>query len=201
MKHLYRNYNEQFELVEAIENIAMRHTQITEGKVGKEKAEELYDEGEVDNEIRDCKLKWLYDEPLRMALMNIFHESNSLSFGFDISYNPTIQYTIYEGNNSEKGNYYDWHCDSQSFSETMVDRKLSMVILLSDPHEYEGGEFELSDNNQIDKDGKVKIIPLPEFKKKGDILIFPSFLNHRVKPVTSGIRKTLVSWAEGPKFR
>jgi PKHD-type hydroxylase len=75
----------------------------------------------------------------------------------------------------------------------MHDRKLSLIIQLTDPSEYEGGDF------QFDSD-----IPQPdpaEIKQRGTVIVFPSFLRHRVTPVTSGVRRSLVSWVEGPKFR
>ena len=65
---------------------------------------------------------------------------------------------------------------------------------LSNPSEYEGGVFELTDAD-FTKQDKFNL------KQKGSVLIFPSFIKHRVTPVTKGERKSLVGWIEGPSFR
>lgn len=71
-----------------------------------------------------------------------------------------------------------------------ANRKLSLVCQLSDPSEYEGGEF------QINPGGSILV---PE-RTKGTVIIFPSYLVHRVAPVTKGTRRSLVLWVEGPAF-
>lgn len=120
-------------------------------------------------------------------LWNFTNEANRTSFGFDVSYLSYIQYTVYE----PPGDHYDWHIDTFVDTPNAYQRKLSMTVQLSNEWEYEGGDFEL------------KHAGLEEFntKSKGTILIFPSFLLHRVKPVTKGNRKTLVAWFEGKAFR
>ncbi len=120
-------------------------------------------------------------------LWNFANEANRTSFGFDVSYLSYIQYTIYE----PPGDHYDWHIDTFLDTPNAYHRKLSMTVQLSDGWEYEGGDFELR------HDGLEK----HDTKSKGTILVFPSFLLHRVKPVTKGSRKTLVAWFEGKAFR
>ena len=84
--------------------------------------------------------------------------------------------------------------DSYLGSGELSDRKLSMTIQLSDSHEYEGGDFKFRDD--------ITNLPTKEqLRKKGTVLIFPSFLYHSVQPVTKGIRKSLVTWIEGPAWR
>ena len=83
--------------------------------------------------------------------------------------------------------HYKWHMDSKP-PENFEQRKLSISILLND--EFEGGGLEIESN----KDENV-------LKYQGDIVVFPSFLQHRVLPVTDGIRYSAVSWAYGPTFR
>jgi PKHD-type hydroxylase len=63
---------------------------------------------------------------------------------------------------------------------------------LSDPSDYEGGRFEF--------DNTLPQLPDEAFKK-GSVIVFPSFHKHRVTPVTSGIRHSLVTWVEGPHWR
>ena len=69
-------------------------------------------------------------------------------------------------------------------------RKISIVVQLSDPLEYEGGELQISDG------GTNRVCE----KTKGTIIIFPSYLLHRVTPVTKGTRRSLVLWVTGPPF-
>jgi PKHD-type hydroxylase len=116
-------------------------------------------------------------------------EANRRAFGFHVDYLRDIQFTEYHG--SQEGEY-GWHFDTFWGNPTTYDRKLSVVIQLSDPTDYEGGEFQI--------DPQFQKIP-EEFKQRGSILVFPSPIRHRVTPVTSGLRKSLVSWIEGPKFK
>lgn len=94
-----------------------------------------------------------------------------------------IQYTVY---NSEDEGHYDWHMD---MGPGKAKRKLSIVCQLSDPSEYEGGELQIN----------TGIISVAE-KDKGTLVMFPSYLMHRVTPVTKGTRRSLVLWIEGPAF-
>lgn len=100
---------------------------------------------------------------------------------------PAVQFTEYK---AEGEQHYDWHRDNFYLSKGK-DRKLSLVIQLTDPSEYQGGRLELEDT----------IIPPDVFSARGDIIVFPSFLRHRVTPVTSGVRHSLVTWAFGPTLR
>jgi len=80
--------------------------------------------------------------------------------------------------------HYTWHSDSEMFTKEKIIRKLSVICLLSDRSEFEGGELELAGVGQI------------EFNK-GDVIVFPSILQHRVTPVTSGVRKSSTLWILG----
>ena len=73
-------------------------------------------------------------------------------------------------------------------------RKLSMTVLLND--NYEGGEFQFVTYNKEECD-----INTPEFNKTGSIVVFPSDVEHRVTPVTKGIRYSLVVWFLGSPFK
>lgn len=95
-----------------------------------------------------------------------------------------IQFTEYLA----PGGKYDWHVDA---GPKVDSRKLSITIQLTDPDDYEGGELELNpDGNPITVD-----------KTRGRAFVFPSWTLHRVKPVTKGIRHSLVVWVAGPAFR
>jgi PKHD-type hydroxylase len=117
-------------------------------------------------------------------------EANRYSYGFHVDYIDEIQYTTYYGDTND---HYGWHHDTFWGNRSAYDRKISIVIQLSDSEDYEGGNFELDEQyGHPDKE---------ELRKKGSIIIFPSFIRHRVTPVTSGVRKSLVTWIQGPKFR
>lgn len=129
----------------------------------------------------DCP--WLYE---RMA--HICNTLNARFYNFDMfGFWEDFQYTEYEG--AEQG-HYDWHIDS-GHSDSRPPRKLSFILQLSDPEEYEGGDIQL----------RMGTEPLTLPKEKGLVVMFPSYQLHRVTPVTSGHRKTLVGWLTGPRFR
>ena len=79
-------------------------------------------------------------------------------------------------------------------NKTEDTRKMSLVMLLSDPSkDFVGGDFLLN----YSREDNAEVLPL----SKGRIVAFPSFLLHKVKPVIRGVRKSLVIWVEGPKFK
>jgi hypothetical protein len=95
----------------------------------------------------------------------------------------------------------DWHCDgfNDSFSSGELKgltRKISLTLTLSDPKEYEGGDLQFKLRN-TEKD---KITFIKETREKGTLVFFPSFVWHRVTPVTSGTRYSLVLWSAGKPF-
>lgn len=127
---------------------------------------------------------WMYQR-LSPFIARVNHEH----FRFDLESMENFQYTEYT-----EGQNYDWHVDCMAGREHC--RKLSMSILLSDPSEFEGGKFELMQYGSPDPSR----IAYPELKK-GDALFFPSFMGHRVTPVTSGVRHSVVCWVSGPQFK
>jgi PKHD-type hydroxylase len=140
-------------------------------------------------DTRRAKVGWLpkTDEFLEIykLLFELLHKCNSEFYHFHLSeIIERIQYTVY--NSSDQG-HYDWHLDTGPGKQP--NRKLSLVCHLSDPNEYEGGELQIHT-------GKIAT---PE-REKGTVIIFPSYLLHRVTPVTKGIRRTLVMWVNGPSF-
>lgn len=149
-------------------------------------------DGSVNNEnYRSSEVRWISQEETGVVdLLWYFTKiANRNAFNFDVNLIHEIQYTKYLATENGK---YDWHIDTFWSNPTQYDRKLSVVIQLSDPSEYEGGEFQF--------DSQYPQLP-EEAKELGSIIIFPSFLSHRVTPVTSGVRRSLVTWVEGPKFR
>jgi len=84
--------------------------------------------------------------------------------------------------------HYTWHTDVFTLSGKPKDRKVTVVCLLND--EFEGGDFEV----RLYGDYKAPL-------KKGTMIAFPSILEHRVTPITSGTRYSATMWFNGPRFR
>jgi PKHD-type hydroxylase len=128
----------------------------------------------------NLETQWLYDKITQYA-----KTANEQMWNFDIwGYHDQLQYTTYYGD----GGHYDWHAD---LGPGISNRKLSVVLQLSDPGEYEGGELQMNVGSTI--------LTVP--KELGLICFFPSFLLHRVTPLTSGVRKSLVTWLCGANLR
>jgi len=121
----------------------------------------------------DDKTEWIYQK-----LVNCMAEANDAEFGFDWDgATEAIQFTTYES--GDKG-HYDWHMD---IGDVNQNRKISAVVLLND--NYDGGKLHI--------DGK----DLDETVGAGNVIIFPSFLLHKVEEVTRGTRNSLVIWGIG----
>ena len=149
-------------------------------------------EGTYDPTIRSSKVKWLpksaefqglYE---RIAQEIMIHNNQHFKFDLDCI-REQIQYTEYHA--EDKGQY-DWHMDLGSGWASL--RKLSVTINLSDPKDYDGGVLEFNLGGKTITQGS---------KAKGAITVFPSYLLHRVSPVTRGTRKSLVLWVGGNQFR
>jgi len=141
------------------------------------------------DEVRKSQIKWLpYDNSTEWIvdkLMEQIIEANNI-WKFDISsIVDNIQYTEYDGN----GGHYDWHMDVGP--NGISHRKISAVVQLSEPSEYEGGKLQI-------KNGPGEL-DVPQ--GKGTVVIFPSFLLHRVTPLISGNRKSLVFWVGGGHYK
>jgi len=126
-------------------------------------------------------IRWLYD---RMQL--IIRKVNQEVYKFDLTgFSENFQYTVYHGS---EGGHYDWHID---WGLKQVQRKLSASLQLTDPSQYEGCDLQFHGAREIE------IAP----RERGAVIVFPSFIQHRVTPCTKGIRKAVVVWTAGPRFR
>lgn len=149
-------------------------------------------ENQINQSIRESRLVWLANTAewswVFDRMRDMIIEANSALWRFDlVSGNEYIQYTEYEAINN---GHYDWHMDIGAGQACL--RKISMTIQLSDPEEYSGGDLEIWQ-------GGTSIIRA--HKHKGFTIVFPSYLMHRVTPVTSGIRRSLVIWVGGSPLR
>jgi PKHD-type hydroxylase len=169
--------NEEIEkLVEHCEALPKQPAQISSG---------------VDATIRRGQIAWVpVNDASRWFMDRIGNQVMQLNrdyFGLDLWGFESAQYTVYT--DEGKGSMYDWHVDMMGKGNT-GQRKLSLVMQLSNSQDYEGGELWLHGATQ-------QIVP----KQKGLMVLFPSFILHRVTPVTSGLRRTLVAWVLGPQYR
>jgi len=129
----------------------------------------------------DSKWEWVIDRIMTQVV-----EANNAIWNFDLSsIIDNIQYTEYEGN----GGHYDWHLDIGPGK--ISHRKISIVIQLSDPSDYVGGDLEIMTGSEQ--------VTVP--RGKGNVVVFPSFLLHRVVPLTGGNRKSLVLWVGGGHYK
>ena len=149
-------------------------------------------EGAVNKSIRRSKARWIMPNAdsqfIFSALDQTFRDINRDCFGFDIDFIPEIQFTEYDASYEGK---FDWHIDNVTSGKCYT-RKLSMTVQLSPSTSYEGGNLLFRGNAQI---------PVEEIRPRGTVVVFPSFLEHCVTPVTQGRRLSLVAWIEGPNFR
>ena len=156
--------------------------------------------------IRNSKVTWL-DEPwIWREVIPYAEEANKQAgWNFQWEVSEPAQFTRYD-----VGQHYEWHCDSFLEPYNRPDtnlhgkiRKLSMTISLSDPSEYEGGNLEFCMQNDLDprENRKKAMRECTEIRPRGSIVIFPSFVYHRVKPVTKGCRYSLVVWNCGQPWK
>jgi PKHD-type hydroxylase len=152
---------------------------------------------------RDSNIVWLNDRWIYKEIQPFIHQANRLAgWNFDWDFSESCQFTKYKLNQ-----FYDWHCDSWEAPYANPDnkdtngkiRKLSVTCSLSAPEDYEGGELEFDFRN-MDPD-KQSVRKCAEIKPRGSIVVFPSHVWHRVKPVTKGTRYSLVIWNLGYPFR
>jgi PKHD-type hydroxylase len=141
--------------------------------------------------VRITRVAWIENRPqiawLHERLTAMVMEMNAQCYRYDLyGLKESFQYTVYEGS---EGGYYGWHVDMGE--QRYEPRKISLSLQLSDPSDYEGGDLVLEAGHG----------PLRAPKERGTLIAFPSYVLHRVVPVTAGIRKSLVIWVAGPEFR
>lgn len=146
--------------------------------------------GAVNKDIRRSQISWLYNTPdstwVFEKLGHVASSLNSQFFQFDLTgFGESLQLTNYD--QSENG-MYGWHIDGGGGGPS---RKLSLVLQLTDPSQYEGGNLEIMASSN----------PQQVRKQRGLVAAFPSYVMHQVTPVTKGSRQSLVAWISGPRFK
>jgi PKHD-type hydroxylase len=151
--------------------------------------------------IRKSNVTWLSEPWIYEELNQVIHKANqNAGWNYQWDYNEACQFTIYK-----KGQFYDWHCDNykEPYKEHVnpnligKTRKLSLTLQLSDPKDYSGGELEF--DMTVNKNKPYREVL--KNKPQGTIVVFPSFIEHRVKPVKKGIRYSLVNWSCGQPWK
>ncbi|MEO8444791.1 MAG: 2OG-Fe(II) oxygenase [Gammaproteobacteria bacterium] len=142
-------------------------------------------ESRVDYGVRRTRIKSIPPNPdclwIFQRLGNLVQRVNRAAYHFQLSEQLSVDVLEYDPEG-----YFDWHVDIGP--GIFATRKLSMVTFLTPPDAYEGGNLCFMDK------GEPLRLPL------GTTAIFPSYMLHKVEPVTRGTRHTLVSWAHGPSF-
>jgi len=119
-------------------------------------------------------------------LINFCHLANTeCKWDYETNQFEAIQFAEYG-----IGQHYKWHTDNFLLSGKEIDRKITVVCLLSDPSDFEGGILQL----RLYKEYTPTL-------KKGSIIAFPSIIDHQVTPVTKGKRYTATMWLSGPRFK
>lgn len=141
---------------------------------------------------RSSHVVWVKDPALIAQFLQIAQIVNRAA-GWDLHIDvlEPLQYTEYMG-----GDEYGWHSDQHGrpYPDNRV-RKISFSIFLND--DFDGGEFDLEVGGPDAADRIVTFARLAP----NTALFFQSDMWHRVRPVTRGMRKSLVGWVLGPKFR
>lgn len=140
--------------------------------------------GVINKKIRNTDMFWADPSSVVGCIAEKYIRMANIAAGwnYDLSVIENIQIGKYHS-----GGFYGWHADEAITTERP--RKLSFSLLLNDPKEFSGGKLEFK---------KMKEQPVLE---QGSIIVFPSVLEHRVTPVTEGVRYSAVTWMHGPNFR
>lgn len=144
---------------------------------------------ETDETLRKTKLSFIADSTdniwLYQKLGQLGIQCNHERYGYDLlGFHHELQLARYG-----EGDFFDWHLDFGAGE--ISHRKLSISVQLSDSDEYEGGDLQFMINQ--------KVINAP--RSKGTVVVFPSFIMHRVTPITKGVRQSIVAWLAGPPYR
>ncbi|MCC2114058.1 MAG: 2OG-Fe(II) oxygenase [Hyphomicrobiales bacterium] len=148
--------------------------------------------GQTDHTIRRAEIAWLDDagnaDWVMERIVDTRAAANREKFGFVLDeFGERLQVVRYR---ADQAGTYDWHSDIGAGS-LAAKRKLTIVVQLSDTSDYDGGNLELNPAGLV----------LTASRSRGNAIVFPSFVLHRVAPVTAGTRYSLTLWVHGPAFR
>ncbi|MEZ5322609.1 MAG: 2OG-Fe(II) oxygenase [Microthrixaceae bacterium] len=166
-------------------------------EVGDAALEGEHGESVHDSAIRRSRTGWLAPDDetwwIYERLAAVARRANR-RYGFDLTgFTEDLQFTVYDS----PGAFYSWHQDG--LDSGVAGRKLSIVVQLSDPGDYVGAELEFFQD--VDAGDERRAWFADVSTPLGTAVVFPSFEYHRVRPLRSGIRRSLVAWVGGPPFR
>ncbi len=188
--------------------------------------QELKKQGVTEAYVRDSEVTWLADRWLYDLIHPFIREANAKAgWNFEWDYSEHFQFTVY----NSPGGFYGWHKDGDSdhngiyrryihgvtplpmkpdgklpekytTDTNMIGkiRKLSMTLNLNAPGDYEGGNLKFDFGHHTDGE---QFYECEEIRPQGSMIVFPSFLDHCVTPVTKGTRYSLVLWSLGQPFK
>ena len=180
MRELYQVWTSELEQGQIERILALGSAQPEENAT-------IFSSSETMKAIRACRVRWISDAWLESLLWSYVKRANEHGFQVDVEPRAEMQISEYAAAQSA---HYDWHHDVHWNGQANVDRKVSVTVQLSDSNTYEGGDFEFDE-----------VKTNADFRSKGTVLVFPSYLRHRIHPVTSGKRLALVAWFSGPRWR
>jgi PKHD-type hydroxylase len=177
------------DLIEGIVRQCETIKELEKGTIG------IQGEEVLDKKIRNSEVAFLPEHHwIACVMRQVVEQMNIENFKYDLDPGfdqKTVQFGIYG-----PAGHYVWHKDSDIFAaENRSDlklRKLSVTVQLSEPDDYEGGELQMQGPN-----GELYECP----KERGTVIVFDSRTLHRVRPIKSGVRKSLVGWVTGPRWR
>lgn len=186
---------------------------------------QLKQQGITESYIRDSEVAWLNDQWIYDLLFPYINFANiSAGWNWQWDYAESLQFTVYHGN-EKNGGFYGWHKDGPSDhfgaykryipgislaeddgrSGYVSDnnfvgkvRKISMTLNLSESGSFEGGNLKFDFGYHSSNE---RFYECEEIRPQGSLIVFPSFLDHCVTPVTSGTRYSLVMWVLGEPFK
>jgi PKHD-type hydroxylase len=191
----------------------------------KETLEETQDVSDVLSQtyIRDSEVSWIEDQWVYDLICPYVYQANERAgWNWDIDWHEPIQFTKYN-----KNGFYGWHTDGGSDVHSSYkrfipgispelengnpkygwtknpkligkNRKLSVTINLSPDNSYTGGNLKIDFGPHTPSE---RYHECEEIRPRGSIIVFPSFVNHQITPVTDGTRYSLVMWTLGYPYR
>lgn len=160
------------------------------GDVGKFQAGTTGNATVADENIRKSSVSWIPGNEsnrwIYQKIAGVVGTVNHERFMYNIDELSDLQYTRYD----EGGDHYSWHYDTETDKFSYRERKISMIMALNNPDEYEGGDFQICSSGNLNQIDTYR-------PKKGEMIFFCSMFPHRVTPVTKGRRETLVAWISG----
>ena len=155
-----------------------------------------------DPEVRKTSIHFIKDKDNKVnkLVWHFLREANKIQFNYDLTYFQPIQFGEYKD-----GGFYGWHQDDggDAIDEPNEIRKLTAVLVVSNPDTFEGGELQFYNGDRPMEDmGEITGEQITnDIKSQGSVVVFDSRDWHRVTPVTKGVRHSIVCWTVGPNFK